>query len=74
MAKERRELRQAQANQLIDNMPKDLNRPWEDPIPEAGERLFTQVCTLKSINLFKHLYIYTVTFKLVNVYLHRCVH
>jgi ATP-dependent RNA helicase DHX8/PRP22 len=45
MAKERRELRQAQANQLIDNMPKDLNRPWEDPIPEAGERLFTQVCT-----------------------------
>jgi hypothetical protein len=45
MAKERRELRQAQANQLIDNMPKDLNRPWEDPIPEAGERLFTQVRT-----------------------------
>lgn len=42
MAKERRELRQAQANQLIDNMPKDLNRPWEDPMPEAGERLFTQ--------------------------------
>ena len=44
MAKERRELRQAQANQLIDNMPKDLNRPWEDPMPDAGERLFTQVC------------------------------
>lgn len=42
MAKERRELRQAQANQLIDNMPKDLNRPWEDPMPDAGERLFTQ--------------------------------
>ncbi|CAM9955713.1 unnamed protein product, partial [Ectocarpus sp. 12 AP-2014] len=41
MAKERRELRQAQANQLIDNMPKDLNRPWEDPMPDAGERLFT---------------------------------
>jgi hypothetical protein len=46
MAKERRELRQAQANQLIDNMPKDLNRPWEDPMPDAGERLFTQVRTL----------------------------
>ncbi len=42
MAKERREIRQAQANQLIDNMPKDLNRPWEDPMPESGERLFTQ--------------------------------
>lgn len=27
--------------QLIDNMPKDLNRPWEDPMPDAGERLFT---------------------------------
>lgn len=22
-------------------MPKDLNRPWEDPMPDAGERLFT---------------------------------
>lgn len=28
LAKERRELRQAQANQLIDSIPKDLNRPW----------------------------------------------
>lgn len=42
LAKERRELRQAQANQLIDSMPKDLNRPWEDPMPDVGERLFTQ--------------------------------
>jgi ATP-dependent RNA helicase DHX8/PRP22 len=49
MAKERRELRQAQANQLIDSIPKDLNRPWEDPLPEAGERHFAQ--ELRSINM-----------------------
>jgi ATP-dependent RNA helicase DHX8/PRP22 len=49
MAKERRELRQAQANQLIDSIPKDLNRPWEDPLPEAGERHFAQ--ELRSINI-----------------------
>jgi ATP-dependent RNA helicase DHX8/PRP22 len=49
MAKERRELRQAQTNQLIDSIPKDLNRPWEDPLPEAGERHFAQ--ELRSINM-----------------------
>ena len=36
LAKERRELKTAQANALIDGIPKDLNRPWEDPMPEAG--------------------------------------
>ncbi|ETV98701.1 ATP-dependent helicase HrpA [Aphanomyces invadans] len=40
LAKERREMRQTQANQLLDSIPKDLNRPWEDPMPEAGERHF----------------------------------
>jgi ATP-dependent RNA helicase DHX8/PRP22 len=49
MAKERREMKQAQANQLIDSIPKDLNRPWEDPVPEAGERHFAQ--ELRSINM-----------------------
>jgi ATP-dependent RNA helicase DHX8/PRP22 len=49
LSKERRELRQAQANQLIDSIPKDLNRPWEDPVPEAGERHFAQ--ELRSINM-----------------------
>jgi ATP-dependent RNA helicase DHX8/PRP22 len=48
-AKERRELRAAQANQLIDSIPKDLNRPWEDPLPVAGERHFAQ--ELRSINM-----------------------
>jgi ATP-dependent RNA helicase DHX8/PRP22 len=49
LAKERRELRQAQANNLIDSIPKDLNRPWEDPLPESGERHFAQ--ELRSINM-----------------------
>ncbi|OQR87563.1 ATP-dependent RNA helicase DHX8 [Achlya hypogyna] len=40
LAKERRELRQSQQNELLDSIPKDLNRPWEDPMPEAGERHF----------------------------------
>ena len=53
LAKERRELRQAQANQLIDSIPKDLNRPWEDPLPEAGERHFAQ--ELRSINVMSQL-------------------
>ena len=53
LAKERRELRQAQANQLIDSIPKDLNRPWEDPLPEAGERHFAQ--ELRSINVTSQL-------------------
>jgi len=53
LAKERRELRQAQANQLIDSIPKDLNRPWEDPLPEAGERHFAQ--ELRSINIMSQL-------------------
>ena len=53
LAKERRELRSAQANQLIDSIPKDLNRPWEDPLPDAGERHFAQ--ELRSINVMSQL-------------------
>ena len=41
-AKERRELREQQKNALLDNIPKDLNRPWEDPMPEPGERHIAQ--------------------------------
>ena len=33
----------------MDSIPKDLNRPWEDPLPEAGERHFAQ--ELRSINM-----------------------
>jgi ATP-dependent RNA helicase DHX8/PRP22 len=49
LAKERRELRQTQANSLLDSIPKDLNRPWEDPMPEGGERHFA--AELRGINM-----------------------
>lgn len=49
LAKERRELKQAQTNNLIDSIPKDLSKPWEDPMPEQGERHFAQ--ELRSINI-----------------------
>lgn len=49
MAKERRELRKAQQQQSVDTIPKDMNKPWEDPLPEAGERHFAQ--ELRSINM-----------------------
>ena len=49
LSKERRELKQAQTNNLIDAIPKDLSKPWEDPMPEQGERHFAQ--ELRSINV-----------------------
>eukprot|EP00735_Rhodelphis_limneticus_P008596 TRINITY_DN216_c0_g1::TRINITY_DN216_c0_g1_i1::g.1602::m.1602 TRINITY_DN216_c0_g1::TRINITY_DN216_c0_g1_i1::g.1602 ORF type:complete len:1212 (-),score=306.99,sp/Q54F05/DHX8_DICDI/62.60/0.0,OB_NTP_bind/PF07717.11/8e-30,HA2/PF04408.18/4.1e-30,Helicase_C/PF00271.26/2.3e-11,S1/PF00575.18/1.9e-10,DEAD/PF00270.24/6.7e-07,AAA_22/PF13401.1/0.0002,T2SE/PF00437.15/0.00029,AAA_19/PF13245.1/0.003,DUF1308/PF07000.6/0.015,MIP-T3/PF10243.4/0.031,Flavi_DEAD/PF07652.9/0.042,AAA/PF00004.24/1.6,AAA/PF00004.24/1.3e+ len=42
LAKERRELRIQQQTSLLDSVPKDLARPWEDPLPEQGERHFAQ--------------------------------
>jgi len=42
LSKERRELREEQRNQALDSIPKDLNRPWEDPLPEPGERHVAQ--------------------------------
>ncbi|KFM27366.1 putative pre-mRNA-splicing factor ATP-dependent RNA helicase [Auxenochlorella protothecoides] len=38
LAKERRELREAQQRTLLEAIPKDLSRPWEDPLADAGER------------------------------------
>ncbi|KAJ0247365.1 DEAD/DEAH box helicase domain-containing protein [Hirschfeldia incana] len=38
LTKERREMREHQQRTMLDSIPKDLNRPWEDPMPEAGER------------------------------------
>jgi len=49
LSKERRELKKAQANDLIDAIPKDLSKPWEDPMPESGERHFAS--ELRSINV-----------------------
>jgi len=37
-AKERRESRDAMQQSLVDAIPKDMGRPWEDPRPEPGER------------------------------------
>ncbi|CAI5481585.1 unnamed protein product [Closterium sp. Yama58-4] len=42
LAKERRELREQQQRSMLDSIPKDLNRPWEDPMPESGERHLAQ--------------------------------
>jgi hypothetical protein len=38
LAKERRELKDQQNRTMMDAIPKDLSRPWEDPMPEPGER------------------------------------
>eukprot|EP00884_Botryococcus_braunii_P019060 jgi/Botrbrau1/5838/Bobra.0366s0019.1 len=42
LAKERRELKEQQQRTLLEAIPKDLSRPWEDPLPEAGERHLAQ--------------------------------
>ena len=42
LAKERRELREQQQRTLIEAIPKDLSRPWEDPLPDQGERPLAQ--------------------------------
>jgi len=42
LAKERRELKETQQRAVMDSIPKDLNRPWEDPLPEPGERHIAQ--------------------------------
>merc|ERR1719161_480909 len=42
MAKERREAREAMQQSLLDAIPKDMNRPWEYPRPEPGERTIAQ--------------------------------
>ncbi|MCO5549395.1 hypothetical protein L7F22_002866 [Adiantum nelumboides] len=42
LAKERRELREQQLRSMLDSIPKDLNRPWEDPMAETGEKRLAQ--------------------------------
>lgn len=49
LSKERRELKQAQANNLMDSIPKDLSKPWEDPMAEEAERHLAS--ELRSINM-----------------------
>jgi len=38
LAKERKEAKEASERTLLDSIPKDMNRPWEDPNPDPGER------------------------------------
>ncbi|KAK2458998.1 pre-mRNA-splicing factor ATP-dependent RNA helicase DEAH1 [Trifolium repens] len=42
LIKERREVREQQQRTMLDSIPKDLNRPWEDPMPDSGERHLAQ--------------------------------
>lgn len=56
LAKERRDIRQAQANQLIVSIPKDLNRPWEPkeqreslPIYKLKKELMEAICTNQTL-------------------------
>ncbi|KNC98023.1 uncharacterized protein SPPG_06442 [Spizellomyces punctatus DAOM BR117] len=42
LAKERREIRQQQAAAEYDAVPKDLNRPWVDPMADRSDRHFAQ--------------------------------
>lgn len=38
LAKERRELRQAQREAEVDNVPKDIGKTWIDPVPGGGDK------------------------------------
>ena len=42
LAKERRELKEQQQRNAEEAIPKDLSRPWQDPLPEEGERHLAQ--------------------------------
>ncbi|KAJ1982518.1 DEAH-box ATP-dependent RNA helicase prp22 [Dimargaris xerosporica] len=42
LAKERREIRQQQANEEMNSGGKDVNQSWVDPMPAPGERMFAQ--------------------------------
>ena len=49
LAKERRELREQQQRDAIDSVPKEINKSWEDPVSEAGDRHLAQ--ELKGVGL-----------------------
>ena len=42
LAKERRELRQQEANEQADSEARDFSAPWLDPMAKDGERVFAQ--------------------------------
>ena len=53
LAKERRELREQQQRTLLEAIPKDLS-PWEDPLPEAGERHLAQARPCAALPVQNH--------------------
>jgi ATP-dependent RNA helicase DHX8/PRP22 len=52
LAKERRELKDQQQRTMLDAIPKDLSRPWEDPMADPSERALAQ--ELKGIGLMAY--------------------
>lgn len=42
LAKERRELRQQEANELADSEARDFNAPWLDPMSKESDKVFAQ--------------------------------
>ncbi|PIA55351.1 hypothetical protein AQUCO_00800241v1 [Aquilegia coerulea] len=52
LIKERREVREQKHRRLLDTIPKDLNRSWEDPLSETGDRHLAQ--ELRGVGLSAH--------------------
>ncbi len=48
LAKERKELREQQERQLLDSIPRDLNRPWNDPMGADDRHLAAELRGLGS--------------------------
>lgn len=42
LAKERRELQQQQQRTVMDAIPKDLSKPWQDPMASGSDRAFVE--------------------------------
>ncbi|KAF8167396.1 P-loop containing nucleoside triphosphate hydrolase protein [Crassisporium funariophilum] len=42
LAKERRELRQQEANEEVDSQARDFNQPWQDPMSKEADKIFAQ--------------------------------
>lgn len=52
LAKERRELREQQQRTLLEAIPKDISRPWEDPMADPNERALA--AELRGVGLAAH--------------------
>lgn len=52
LAKERRELQQQQQKTVIDAIPKDLSKPWQDPMASGTDRAFAE--ELRGVGLTAH--------------------